>query len=115
MPRQPNGHAKPDGVKSSSHIGFGLMFSPDPAREYAPWVKRGAGVAGSLHRRTILAAGLALPARRIGAVVRSRDVRMALLGQCLIQQDLRQAAWPGRAAIAALLKPAERHAAPRPA
>lgn len=64
-------------------------------------------MAGTLHRRTILAAGLALPAWRIGAVVRSRDVRMALLGQCLIQQDLRQAAWPGRAAIAALLKPAD--------
>src|SRR3569623_3660106 len=101
MPRQPNGHAKPDGVKSSIHIGFGMMFSPDPARKNAPWVIRGAGMAGTLHRRTILAVGLALPAWRIGAVVRSRDVRMALLGQCLIQQDLRQAAWPGRAALAA--------------
>ena len=63
-------------------------------------------MAGTLHRRTILAAGLALPAWRIGAVARSRDVRVALLGQCLIQQDLRQATWPGRAGIAALLRPA---------
>src|SRR3569623_2330178 len=101
MPRQPNGHAKPDGVKSSIHIGFGMMFSPDPTREYAPWVKRGAGMAGTLHRRTILAVGLALPAWRIGAEVRSRDVRMALLGQCLIPQAQRPASWPGRAANAA--------------
>ena len=64
-------------------------------------------MAGTLHRRTILAAGLALPAWRLGAVARSRDVRVALLGQCLIQRDLRQAAWPGRAGIAALLKPAD--------
>lgn len=64
-------------------------------------------MAGTLHRRTILAAGLALPAWGLGAVARSRDVRVALLGQCLIQQDLRQAAWPGRAGIAALLKSAD--------
>jgi poly-gamma-glutamate capsule biosynthesis protein CapA/YwtB (metallophosphatase superfamily) len=64
-------------------------------------------MAGTFHRRAVLAAGLALPAWRLGASPRVRDVRMALLGQALIQQDLRHAAWPGRAGIAALLNGAD--------
>lgn len=61
----------------------------------------------TFHRRAVLAAGLALPAWRLGAVPRVRDLRVALLGQALIQHDLRDAVWPGRSGIAALLKGAD--------
>ncbi|MFA5964697.1 MAG: CapA family protein [Sphingomonas sp.] len=57
----------------------------------------------TFHRRAIVAAGMTLPAWRLMAAARPRDLRVALLGQALIQQDLRRVAWPGRAAIAALL------------
>lgn len=64
-------------------------------------------MAETFHRRAVLAAGLALPAWRLAAVARGRDLRVALLGQALIQQDLRGQAWPGRTEIAAVLKPVD--------
>jgi poly-gamma-glutamate synthesis protein (capsule biosynthesis protein) len=64
-------------------------------------------MAATFHRRAIIAAGLALPAWRLAAVTHRRDLRLALLGQALIQQDLRHAVWPGRVGIAALLKRAD--------
>jgi poly-gamma-glutamate capsule biosynthesis protein CapA/YwtB (metallophosphatase superfamily) len=61
----------------------------------------------TFHRRALLAAGLALPAWRLGAAPGGRDLRVVLLGQALIQQDLRDAAWPGQAGIAALSRGAD--------
>ena len=66
-----------------------------------------------IDRRTMMAGGIALSAlapamslaRRAGTGLRPDlrpDLRIALLGQSLIQQDVCAAPWPGRAGIAAL-------------
>ncbi|MES2453730.1 MAG: CapA family protein [Pseudomonadota bacterium] len=71
-----------------------------------------------IDRRTMMAGGIALSAlapamslaRRAGTGLRPDlrpDLRIALLGQSLIQQDVCAAPWPGRAGIAALLEPAD--------
>jgi poly-gamma-glutamate capsule biosynthesis protein CapA/YwtB (metallophosphatase superfamily) len=58
-------------------------------------------------RRSILAGGALLPLYGALAARPAPALRVMLLGQALIQQDLRAAAWPGRAGIAALLKNAD--------
>ena len=66
-----------------------------------------------LDRRTVIAGGIVLsavgPAAALARQAKAdpRDLRVALLGQSLIQQDVCAAPWPGRAEIAALLKPAD--------
>ncbi|MDP3749838.1 MAG: CapA family protein [Phenylobacterium sp.] len=60
-----------------------------------------------MHRRTFLASGLALAAAPARPEARP-PLRVALLGQALIEHELSPAAWPGRAAIAARL--AQAHA-----
>ncbi|MDH7975489.1 CapA family protein, partial [Sphingomonas sp. AR_OL41] len=50
---------------------------------------------------------MTLPAWQLFAATRPRALRVALLGQALIQQDLRRIAWPGRAPIAAMLEQAD--------
>lgn len=58
-----------------------------------------------MHRRTLLAAGLAAAA---APALARPPLRVALLGQALIEHELSPAAWPGRAPIAARL--AQAHA-----
>jgi poly-gamma-glutamate capsule biosynthesis protein CapA/YwtB (metallophosphatase superfamily) len=58
-------------------------------------------------RRTVLAGSALLPLYGALAARPRPALRVMLLGQALIQQDLRAAAWPGRAGIAALLKDAD--------
>ena len=61
----------------------------------------------TISRRAILAGAATLPAWPVLARRPARDLRVMLLGQALIQQDLCARSWPGRTSIAALLAHAD--------